>query len=400
MMLFPIRETLRRRADIGLIVAFFVLIWLPTADKLLHLDRAQSMNENRPYAKFPKFQATLDGTRKFLSGLEAYFSDSFGYRRQLVRWERLLRWNVFHDTKGATVLKGSSDWLYFSDGRSVDDIIGASPFSAGDLENWRKLLTGRRDWLRERGIRYLLVVPPDKQSVYPEHLPPWLIARARPPRRLDQFFAYMRAHSDVPVLDLRPALAEAKKQGDIYLHTDTHWNDRGAFAGYARIMQELGSLGLPINALSPDAFDETLENQPGGDLVRMLGLEGLVIEKDAPILSSKPSMPQIAQRAYSGEMPGKNWIPKTEPVFSENPAAKTKAVVFRDSFSGYLTKFFGYHFSRIVYVWQQNWDKPLIEREKPDVVMDVILERFIIYRNPEVLLKNDEHPEAQSTTDR
>jgi hypothetical protein len=399
MMYFSSRENLRRRADIGLIVAFFVLIWLPTADKLLNLDRAQSMNENRPYAKFPKYQATLDGTRKFLSGLEAYFNDSFGFRRQLVRWERQLRWDLFHDTRGATVLKGKGDWLFFSDGRTVDDISGALPFSAVDLENWRTLLSGRRDWLKARGIAYLLVVPPDKQSVYPEELPSWLLARAGPARRLDQFFAYMRDHSDVPVLDLRPALAEAKTHGEIYLHTDTHWNDRGAFAAYRRIMEELGALGLPAKALGAESFDETLSNQPGGDLVRLLGREGLVIEKDAPILSPKPPMPEIAQRPYLG-MPGKKWLPITEPVFSENPDAKMKALVFRDSFSGYLIKFFGYHFSRIVYLWQQNWDKPLIEREKPDVVMDVILERFLIYRNPETLLLNDEHPEAQSTTDR
>ena len=398
MMLFPSREILRRRADIGLIIVFFAVIWLPTADKFLNLDRAQSMNENRPYAKLPKFQATLDGMRKYLSGLEAYFNDSFGYRRQLVRWERRLRWNFFHDTRDATVLKGNGDWLFFSDGRTVDDISGALPFSAGDLENWRKLLTGRRDWLKERGIRYLLVIPPDKQSVYPEHLPSWLTARARPPRRLDQFFAYMRDHSDVPVLDLRPALAEAKSHGQIYLHTDTHWNDRGAFAAYRRIIQELGALGLPVKALGPEAFDEAVEDQPGGDLVRLLGREGLTIEKDAPILSPKPSMPQIAQRPYT-EMPGKNWIPKTEPIFSENPGATVKAVVFRDSFSSYMIKFFGYHFNRIVYVWQLNWDKPLIEREKPDVVMDVMLERFMNYRNPEDLLKADDHPEMQSTGD-
>ena len=399
MMLFPSREILRHRADIALIIAFFVAIWLPTADKFLNLDRAVSMNENRPYAKFPKFHATLDGTRKFLSGLEDYFNDSFGFRRQLVRWERRLRWDFFHDTRGATVLKGNSDWLFFSDGRTVDDISGALPFSAGELENWCKLLTGRRDWLKARGIRYILVVPPDKQSMYPEQLPSWLAARAGPSRRLDQFFTYMRDHSDVPVLDLRPALAEAKAHGDIYLHTDTHWNDRGAFAAYRNIMEKLGKMGLPVQALGADSFDETLEEKPGGDLVRLLGREGLMAEKSTPVLSPKPSLPEIAQRPYTG-MPGKKRLPITEPVFSENPDASVKAVIFRDSFSGHLMKFFGYHFSRIVYIWQQNWDKPLIERERPDVVMDVILERFLIYRNPEILLQNDEHPEVQSTTDR
>ncbi len=399
MTLFPSREILKRRAEIGLIIAFFAVIWLPAADRFLHLDRSKTMNENRAFAPFPKFVATLDGTRTFLAGLEAYFNDHFGFRKQLVRWERRLRWNFFHESRGSTVLEGKSDWLFYSDGRMVDDISGTMPFTAEELEKWRKLLVARRDWLRERGIRYLFVVPPDKHSVYPEYLPDWLLSLQRPPHRLDQFFAHMREHSDVPVLDLRPALLEAKKHGEIYLHSDTHWNDRGAFAAYRRIMQELNTLGVLGTAVALDSFDETVHDQPGGDLVRLLGREGLIIEKNTPTLSPKPGPAKVTWRTNPEVLP-KKWAKYTEPVVSENPDARGKIVMFRDSFAGSWPKFFGINFGRVVYVWQQNWDRDFIEREKPDVVIDSILERFTIFRDAESLLKADEDPEFQALLDR
>lgn len=398
MTLFPSREILKLRADIGLIVAFFIFLWLPAADSFLHLDPAASPRENRMLAACPTFDPTLKGTGEFLTGLETYFNDHFGFRRQLVRWEQRWKWKFFRDAPLANVLMGKSDWLYYSDGRMVDDFSGARPFSEAELEAWRTLLTARRDWLRQRGIRYLFVVPPDKQSIYPEHLPNWLISRAQSPRRLDQFVTHMRAHGDVPILDLRETLLDAKKIGRIYLKTDTHWNDSGALAAYRRITMELASLGVPAAPLDMTAFRETVTDAPGGDLAQMMGQENHLLENDKFVLAPKYS-PSIEAHADSGLIV-KKWIPTTEPQVSDNPGATGKIVMFRDSFATALRKFFALGFNRVVYVWQQNWDKGFIEREKPDIVIDEMLERFLIFRDPVKLMKKDEQPEVQVFGDR
>ena len=399
MTLFPSREILRRRADIGLVAAFFVLLWLPTADKFLHLDHAPASRENRVPAKFPAFQPTLEGTGSFFSGLEAFFNDSFGFRRRLVNWEQHLRWRLFDDINhNASVLIGKADWLFLSDGRTVEDISGAKPFGEADLESWRTLLTGRRDWLRERGIRYLFVIPPDKQSIYPEHLPDWLSAGGRTPQRLGQFVSYMRKHSDLPIIDLRETLLDAKKRGEIYLHTDTHWNDRGAFAAFRRIAQELTALGIPSVPLDADAFHENLVNEPGGDLAGLIGRRDIMNERAIPALTPKPPLTSLEARVDLDILP-RTWVSGTVPRVTENPAASGKIVMFRDSFSDRLLQFFALGYRRTVFVWQQNWDRQLIEEEKPDVVIDEIVERFLIFRNPDVLKKADEHRGKQVVAD-
>ena len=50
--------------------------------------------------------------------------------------------------------------------------------------------------------------------------------------RADQLLAYMRAHSDVDLLDLRDIVTAAKPGALLYHLYNTHWNDRGALAGY------------------------------------------------------------------------------------------------------------------------------------------------------------------------
>ena len=393
MIWLPSTDVLRRRADVALIAAFFIFFWLPTADTFLHLDRAPTPNENRAPAAFPKREPGLVGLPKFSAGLEAYFADHFGFRRQLVHWEQQWRWKIFHDTRLSKVLIGKDGWLFFSDGRKTDDISGGRPFSEAELEAWRTLLTGRRDWLRQRGIRYLFVIPPDKESIYPEHLPDWLFARKRQPHRLDQFLEHMRSHSDVPVLDLRDALLESKSCGDLYLHTDSHWNERGALIGARRIAQEISSLGIVAAAPGPEAYGESIVQGRGGDLALALGQENNLPERAAPVLTLLPPLKEVEVRPDATLIP-KNWVPGAEPRLSENPNATGRVVMFRDSFGIALTKFFSQCFGRTVYVWQQNWDKPFLEREKPDIVIDEMLERILTARNPEELRKGDEDVKA------
>ena len=87
------------------------------------------------------------------------------------------------------------------------------------------------------GIPYLFVVAPSKHDVYPEFMPDRL-NRVRDDSRLDQLMAYIEAFFPAPpvdILDLRPTLAEARKSGVRLFHkTDTHWNDRGAWAAYRK----------------------------------------------------------------------------------------------------------------------------------------------------------------------
>ena len=55
-----------------------------------------------------------------------------------------------------------------------------------------------------------------------------------------------------------------------------------------------------------------------------------------------------------------------------------RAVIFHDSFALSLVRFLSEHFSRVAYSWQDTFDPVVIERERPQVVIQEHVERSLM----------------------
>jgi alginate O-acetyltransferase complex protein AlgJ len=368
------------------IIIFLALLLLPAADCFLKLDHAEALGENRMPARWPLYQGVAQ-FRAFITGVEDYFNDHFGFRKRLIRLNNHWKGQLFHDAGLHDVLIGRDGWLFSSSGNMISHYTGAASWQEQDLEKWRRLLEGRRDWLAARGAKYLVVVPPDKHRIYPEYLPPW-VDGGKKPSKVQQLIQYLKDRSTLEVVDLAPALLEGKQTRPTYLMTDTHWNFYGGFVAYRAVAEALARQMPGLKPLPPDAYDWELRPMEAGDLARILG------RKDAYHETNwySPVAKQVAlfkEQFDPARFPHRG-SQETRPCFTLNPAASGKVMVFRDSFACSWYKFFGYHFKEVVYIWQYNWNKALIEREKPDLVIDEILERFFNQEDPVELGRNDE----------
>jgi len=380
-------EKIRQVLQWAVIAIFFGLLWLPTLDSFFHLDKAPIPNENRNPAKFPVFNQRVTGIRDFIAGLESYYNDHFGFRKRLIRWSNHWKRELFKQSTLPNVITGRDGWLYYSDDGMIENSLGLARFQPKQLRDWQTLLETRRDWLARRGIRYLFVIPPNKESIYPEFLPKWL-AEAHPTTKLDQFFAYMKTNSTVEVLDLRPLLLEAKKTGLVYLMTDTHWNYDGAFVAHQELVRTLARQLPGLEPLSLASFKKTISQKPGGDLAGMLGQERTMLEPEYPSFTPVPPLQPLRTIQAPQLLPGKKWE-TAGPVFTENPSRTNTAIIFRDSFSGAWIPFLGYYFGKVIYLSEQNWEPAFIEKEKPVVVIDEMVERFFYTANPVKLKISD-----------
>jgi hypothetical protein len=59
-----------------------------------------------------------------------------------------------------------------------------------------------------------------------------------------------------------------------------------------------------------------------------------------------------------------------------------RAVVFHDSFIGHLVPTLSEHFRRVVYATTYEFDRTLLEWERPDVVIQEVVERFLLQPPP------------------
>ena len=353
-----------------LVVLFVTVISLPLAANLAGVDGADPGAENRELAAFPRVDGSLTSIEAFPAGFSAWFGDHFGFRSLLVRWYGESRLFGFGASPSSAVVKGSNGWLFYGEDKSIEDYANVEPMTDGALANWREAVLRARDWLRARHIAYVFTIAPDKHVIYADQMPATL-ARIGDLSRADQLFTALQDTG--LAVDVRPEEFDAKGRERVYQQTDTHWNDRGALVAYQRI---IAAVRARVPATPPAwtrgdfaAVDRAVE---GLDLAGMMGLTRVLREVDMTLV------PVRARRARVLEPAGAAPTAEVGRLVTEiDDPSLPRAVIFRDSFTSRLVPFLSEHFSRAVYLWQNDFDAGVVTTEHPDVVIQEIVGRHL-----------------------
>ena len=285
---------------------------------------------------------------------------NYSYLRRIVFGER-----VFDKT-----LIGKERWLIFTDEGSIDDYQHVNAFSVAELKRLQRDLDALNEYLRQKGIVFLVVIPPNKNTIYPEYVPDE-IPVANAPSRYDQLVEYMRQHGETKILDLRPALLEARKTRVVYLSKDTHWNDHGAHIAYQQILLALHA-DFPV--LKPHPLSDYQQTTEAGvvlDLAENIAAPDLVTD-DITLSPLYASNTTYYQEKHAGRRLTIGTNPNT---------ALPKIVIYHDSFFNRLINWVGDHFEKSVFIpinsppeiWNFSW----IDSEQPDIVILEFTERYI-----------------------
>lgn len=383
------------------ITLFFLAIWMPLIGSFFRWNTSSiesiAVSETRAAAKFPNFQWDLKYFDEFPAKFESYYNDFFGFRESLISWNNQVMVTAFGTAPSSLVILGKHPWLFFGG----DEGYYLSPlFKPEELEQLKGVLEQRRDWLSAQGIQYIFLVAPNKQSIYSEYLPD-SIQYASAKSRLDQLMDYLKQNSDLEVVDLREDFHKAKLSHQIYEKTDTHWSELGAFYAYRAVMQRVSRKFPSTKPFDLFDFKVAATNQSGGDLARILKLEAIYREdflKLEPKFFRKAS--QLARlEGYPAVPQQVALIGPNSPSFMRLPPLIAKiqddrlptAVVFGDSFAakGFIY-FLIEHFRRTVFVGQQVFDVELIQRERPNVVIQEVVERSMVGSVPIGFLNSSE----------
>jgi hypothetical protein len=377
----PRREL--RHLELALVAFFFLALVAPLFALTLGV-RADAKTMRFEYSSpFPERPTSLRQLARAPMQLQRYFNTHFPFRASLMRFHAWLKVRLAGVSSSEKVVIGDDGWLFFAGESTTDSYRKTRPFTDEQLATWSSLLVRRRNRLRQQHIPYLFVVAPNPQTIYGEHMPRSLW-QVDGPSRLDQLLLYVRSHTDVDILDLRPALRAAKEQGEqVYYKTDTHWNQLGGFVAYEQISAWMAtqfpswrsrtmsdfSLAETPNWYSwlsyalgaPDWFQETrfeLRPRASSGVIRDGHPQGFDEMDDA--LGVRPR------------------------VVCESPDGEIgEAMIFRDSYFAAPGQFLPSHFRKTVLVWSQNMDWQLIAGEHPNVVVQEMIERYLMGPIPE-----------------
>ncbi|MBS1819697.1 MAG: hypothetical protein JSU08_17320 [Acidobacteria bacterium] len=361
---------MRRLLNQFIVAAFIAIIAAPPLANALGHDGADQEAENRALATFPALSLHWGDVRAFLPGLDAWFADHFAFRSTLVKWYGITRYLWMGVSSSPSVGVGSRGWLFFVDDGGIEDFTNASLLTEDALQNWRTTIVRAQRWCRARGIAYAFTILPDKGSIYPEFFP----RTARRVTRLSRADQIFTAVSDTgAAIDVRQALMDEKRKVRVFQKTDTHWNSRGAYIGYKTIIE---ALRLQVPAIPPakpeSEFTARTRHIRGMDLAGMMGLTRVLGEEDLRFEENQ-------KRQYVVVEPKGNIVEAGEArIVTEIPGSTLpRAVVFRDSFTSAMAPYFSEHFSRVVYIWRNDFAWQEVEREHPDVVLQEIVARHV-----------------------
>ena len=373
--------TLRRKAiHMAAVALFLVCISLPGVENIFHFAPSVDLMENDP-TPLPEFSLS-QVFRTFNVLQRGFLEKTYGFRKQLVRWQNMLDLFVLQASSHyQTVIKGKDNWLFLAQENAelnvVEDYRSRRLFSPQDLARWVEVYRKRQDALDARGIHYLMVVAPNKHTVYPEFLPPQY-NRVSSVSRTDQLVDALQA-AGVHILDLRDTMLTVKKGALAYYRTDTHWTTFGAFAGYIQVMRWLTRWYPEFEPTIRGDYDIHITPGLTGGLSSMLALADLFPEDR---VTFEPRTPRQAKEVENVVAPKALFQPTV--VTETGDASLPTVVVFRDSFAHELMPFLSENFNRAVYLWpypstpreMRTFDWETIDSVRPDLVIDEFVERY------------------------
>ncbi|MBI4774273.1 MAG: hypothetical protein HY788_08855 [Deltaproteobacteria bacterium] len=362
--------------------------------------------ENREPASFPNTEWTWSGMAALPEALDRWFSDGFGFRSFLIDLNGRLDVQVLKVSPDPErVVLGRQGWMFLGDlhERVFSKHTGQAAVSEVAIRRFAEDRRMEKEWLQRLYVEYVVVITPDKHTIYPEYLPEW-VRSPRPSEAADRAVELLETIG-VSTIDLRPALRTAKKDyGDFLYHkTDTHWTELGAYVAYEHAMKGMEPLLGPLKRLEMKNF-MVRDYDFGGDLSTMARVDPYVHDHNV-FMTYEQNLNTVSACEVSEKTPLKLlWedsrrnVPRNANVEIINPNGFNdfRVLFMRDSFLTRLTHLFDQSFQQCVYTdetYEQGLPmKDMVTRYRPDIVVFQLAERKI----PEYRPKTDARKASSS----
>jgi len=335
--------------------------------------------ENRALNTMPDFNpARLD---PFPRSFEAFYNDHFAFRNQFLKLYADMNFNIYNKCPYPDqVLIGQNQHLFMVP-KELDTYQRTTLFTNEELNRIRSEFSYRKKYFENKGIDYYVAVCPIKYSIYPEYLP-WYLQVRDTVSRTDQFLDVISGLG-IEVIDLRKVLLAAKDSAtrELFMATDNHWNEIGAFVAYQNIASRISKKQPRLRVFQASDYTIRPMHRNGGNLAHILNMQEEMRDVQYTFTLRKPvKTSMITPCPY-----------KAPDNFDLNDFFKgysmqdgnqqlPRIMIVHDSFGKFIHAYFRDSFSRSVFIWdkwQYKLNEPIVDAEKPDVYISMTLESLL-----------------------
>lgn len=269
-----------------------------------------------------------------LKDLAAYVDDRFFLRQEAVTLWAELNAGLLRSSVTDQVLLGQDGWLYYTP--TLADYARSEPMTPRELWCAARRLYLLQEYVEARGGQFLFTAAPNKNSLYPAHMP--ALPREEIPSNAELLQTVLDGMG-VHTLDLF-AVFRAEDE-ELYFPRDSHWNGRGAALAADAI---LGALGRESGYFNGDFA----EGAHRGDLYEMLFPAGS---------ETDPDLVYAAGFTFSADSEN----PDSITIRTQSAAGNGSLLMYRDSFGRSLYPYLAEAYSDALFSRKTDYDPTALE---------------------------------------
>ena len=232
--------------------------------------------------------------------------------------------------------------------------------------------------LEENGAELIYVIIPNPNSVYPEFMPEGL-ERPEGVSLIDQAETALTAGGATVINMTKTLLAHKNDSFPIYMRTDSHWTEYGAYLAYEKLMEKISERFPNSAPRKIDDFGFALDEKFVGDLYYDLGMDLTQFTEKTVFSNLGFETPFTSKKYKDGE------IRIDEETMKEITLTNTKmsdgpdVYIMRDSYSVMMIDFLAERCGRTYFkpLWEFKFESDAISAFKPDYVIYIITEMNI-----------------------
>jgi len=289
------------------------------------------------------------------------------------------------------VIAGRDNFLFLGNGFNnvLKKTQGIDRPSKTEIDKWSDKLKFLQQQYESKGIKFIIVIAPNKESVYKDKLPSGMNYNGK---TITDDIVESALNKNINMLDLRSLLEKEKYSNNelLYFKTDTHWNMKGASLGFESTINFINdTYKINIEKLH---YTLQLSSRGGGDLTRFLKIKdllsstydndfSLIFEKNIEVCKGNINKDNGSlEKCF--DTPNPITDINAQPQYIINKGLKGyRLLLLCDSFGVAPSQLYNASFNTI---WKWHYDQlngeklsKFIDDNKPDIVIYQIIERAL-----------------------
>lgn len=293
-------------------------------------------------------------------------------KENLSRVDSVASYYLTKDIFSVQVVAGTDKWLFYNSGAEeanpMADYEGTNMFTREESEEVLRAASARQAYAEERGVRYAILVAPDKENIYNEYVPE--IYRHAEKSATDNLVDYL-TEKGVNIISPKEELMEEKNNSQIYYRYDTHWNQLGAYIGVRKAL-------LSWDVTIPDLSDRSFKTKAlkdnyhycgEDDLAKMAGLRQVLSDETEYEIDGTIPMDwkSFEKEQKAGEI---SCFHNEEAVYGSS------ILLVGDSYRSSMIPSLREQFADVYVIHRQFYYPDIIDEISPDYYLEEYVERY------------------------